>query len=508
MLLEKLLKNVQKINIVGKTKIDIENISYDSRKIEKNDMFICIKGLEHDGHLFIEEAIEKGAVVIVVEAGRKKEHKGNVLLCPSKRTQQNTKELCLPTIVYVEDTRKAMAEIANNFYETPSAKMKIVGITGTNGKTSVSYMLMDILKKNGNKSGLIGTISYTTGKTKQTAMRTTPESIDLNRLLNDMVVNNMDSCVMEVSSHSLELDRVWGIHFNVGVFTNLSSDHLDFHGNLQNYKNAKKKLFTKTRQFNVINIDDEVGAEIAKEFDKLSTPVLTYGINSFANIYAKDIKLTNLSVEFDLITPTFNNRVRISTPGLFTVYNALAAISSAYALNISESAIIKGITSFRGVPGRFMRVQEFNEISVIVDYAHTPDGLLNVLNTVKGFKKNRIITVFGCGGDRDKKKRSVMGRIAGELSDLTIITSDNPRSEKAELIASMIEEGIKETDANYKVILNRKEAINYAIKYAKVGDTILIAGKGHETTQVIGEKTLYFNDAETAILVGREEGII
>ncbi|MGV8145126.1 MAG: UDP-N-acetylmuramoyl-L-alanyl-D-glutamate--2,6-diaminopimelate ligase [Alkaliphilus sp.] len=506
MQLEKLLKNVEILKIVGDTKLNISNICYDSRKVKKSDMFICIKGFEHDGHLFIEEAIERGATVIVVE----EEHKGTVLLCCDNQIRNNTKEpsSCVPCVsaLYVEDTRKAMAEIANNFYDSPSSKLKLVGITGTNGKTSVSYMLMSILKEK--KAGLIGTISYTTGKGKKTAQRTTPESLDLNELLNDMVVNNMDTCVMEVSSHSLELDRVWEIDFNIGVFTNLSSEHLDFHGSLEKYKNAKKKLFTKTNQFNVINADDNVGKEIVKEFNKYQTPILTYGLNNSTDIMAKNINLTNEKVEFELITPKFNRMIKINTPGLFTVYNALAAISSAYALGISETEIINGINNFQGVPGRFMRLREFSKFTVIIDYAHTPDGLLNVLNTIEAFKKNNIITVFGCGGDRDKEKRSIMGNIAGRISDFTIITSDNPRTEKAELIALQIEEGIKETVGKYEIIINRKEAISYAIKHAKVGDTILIAGKGHETTQIIGDEIVYFNDAETAILVGRDEGII
>ena len=530
MLLEKLLENIQIISVTGETKLDIKNICYDSRKVEKNSIFICIKGFENDGHLFVRDAIKKGATVIVAEAGQK-EQMGTVLAClgtqgdgsfvsvqsQSDRTQKNRPLVflepspcvsSLPTVVYVKDTRKAMAELSNNFYDFPSRKLKIIGITGTNGKTSVTYMLRDILEENGNNVGVIGTISYATGKAKKNAQRTTPESLDLNRLINDMVVNNIDSCVMEVSSHALELERVWGINFDVAVFTNLSPDHLDFHGNIENYKKAKKKLFIKTNQVNVINVDDKVGKEIIKEFDELSTPILTYGMDNVANIYASNIKLTNVAVEFELRTPTFQAAIVINTPGLFTVYNALAAVASAYALNIPKLSIVTGINNFKGVPGRFMRLKEFKDFSVIIDYAHTPDGLLNVLTTIQGFKKNRIITVFGCGGDRDKEKRGVMGKLAGELSDFTIITSDNPRSEKPELIASMIEEGTKKATDFYKIILNRKEAIRHALKHAGKGDTILIAGKGHETTQTFADKTFHFDDAETAISLGRDEGII
>ena len=487
MLLKELLTGLEIEEIIGSIELPIKEIAYDSRKSSKNSLFICIEGFKTDGHLYIKDAIINGAVAIIVNRSI---HLEGV------------------TVIRVKDTRNAMAVIASHFYHDPSNTLEIIGITGTNGKTSTTYMIKNIIETTGGKVGLIGTISNWIGDQKLDADRTTPESLDLQGLFRKMLAANMDSCVMEVSSHSLELKRVEECKFKVGVFTNLSPDHLDFHTTIENYRDAKKKLFYKTSLCNVINIDDKHGKIIMDEIQNLKTPVLTYGIKNTADISAKSVVMTLKSVAFDLITPKYKKKIKLNIPGMFTVYNALAAIAVAYAMDIDFEYIKKGLESMKGVAGRLETVQEFRDFAVIIDYAHTPDALENVLKSVKGFVENKLITVFGCGGDRDKTKRSVMGEISGRYSDLTIITSDNPRTEEPVDILRMIEEGIKRTMGRYYVIKDRREAISMALKSAKKGDIILIAGKGHESYQIINNEVLEFDDKKVAIEAAREEGLL
>ena len=487
MLLKDLILDLEVLDIKGDLDKDIYEIYYDSRQVSENSLFVSIRGFKTDGHLYIKSALEKGAVAILVEEDIAAEG---------------------ATVIRVKDTKSTMAIIANRFYQTPTQKMSLVGVTGTNGKTSITYLMKSILEKGGGKTGIIGTIANWIGDSRIDAVRTTPESLDLQRLFNDMIQQEIKSCTMEVSSHSLELGRVEGLDFKVGIFTNLTPDHLDFHGTMENYYKAKKRLFYKTSICNVINIDDDYGVQMVEELKDIKTPTLTYGINNSADIYAKNIHMTIKTVTFDMVTPTFTATITIGIPGIFTVYNALAAAAAAYAFKIPNEDIISGLNEFKGVPGRFELVQEITPYAVIVDYAHTPDALENVLKAARGFAENRVITVFGCGGDRDRMKRAIMGEISGKLSDLTVITSDNPRTEEPQHILKMIESGIIRTQGRYVIIEDRKEAIRHALKVANEGDLVLIAGKGHETTQTINSRVYPFDDKKIAMEIAREEEII
>ncbi|SNS24570.1 UDP-N-acetylmuramoylalanyl-D-glutamate--2,6-diaminopimelate ligase [Anaerovirgula multivorans] len=487
MLLKELLRDLEIEGLKGSDELSIEATTYDSRKVVNNSLFICIEGFKTDGHLYIKDAIKNGAVAVIV---------------------QKDIDIEGVTVVKVKNTRKAMAIIANDFYHRPSGTLALIGVTGTNGKTSTTYMIKKILEASGRKPGLIGTISNWIGDEKIDADRTTPESLDLQKLFRKMLENEIDSCVMEVSSHSLELQRVEKCNFQVGVFTNLTPDHLDFHPTIIDYRNAKKKLFHKTELYNIINVDDEHGRIIIDEINSLKTPILTFGVNNKADISAKNIVMTMKTVSFDMITPKYKGKIELNIPGLFTVYNALAAIAVTYAMGIEFKYIKEGLECMKGIAGRLEAVEEFKDFAVIIDYAHTPDALENVLKSVRGFVENKLITVFGCGGDRDRSKRAVMGEIAGKYSDLTIITSDNPRSEEPMQILTMIEDGISRTAGKYHVIKDRKEAISFALKSAQKGDIILIAGKGHETYQVINNNVFEFDDKKVALEVAREEGLL
>ncbi|TCO79311.1 UDP-N-acetylmuramoyl-L-alanyl-D-glutamate--2,6-diaminopimelate ligase [Marinisporobacter balticus] len=485
MKLNELLKNIAIMDLVGEEAIDITGIAYDSRKVDENYLFACIIGLKTDGHEYIEQVIKKGAKALIVE--------------------KNIPPIKGITIIRVENSRKALALISANFFKHPTKNMHIIGVTGTNGKTTTTHLIKNILEKNSVHCGLIGTISHKILDKEYKANNTTPESLELQSLFKEMLGLNVNSCAMEVSSHSLDLDRVAGINYKIGVFTNLTRDHLDFHKNIENYKNAKAKLFYQTSLANIINIDDQYGAEIANEVKNLDAKLITYGIEKKAEIYAKDITISPKGTEFTLVTPEFEGHIKISTPGMFSVYNALAAMAVSYVLGYNFEQIKKGIESIKGVLGRFEAVENTGKYTIIVDYSHTPDALENALDTIKEFVKGKIITVFGCGGDRDKTKRPMMGEIAGELSDFCIITSDNPRSEKPDEIIKDVEVGIKKTNCKYKMIVDRKEAIREAIKISEPDDIILIAGKGHETYQIIGKKIIDFDDKKVSQEILREE---
>ncbi|MDF2546897.1 MAG: UDP-N-acetylmuramoyl-L-alanyl-D-glutamate--2,6-diaminopimelate ligase [Anaerosolibacter sp.] len=479
------IKDLDIIHFIGDKTKEIHGIAYDSRKVDQDYIFVCIEGLKTDGHQYIPQAIEKGAAVIVVEK--------DVEVGPET------------IVIKVESGRKALSKLGANFYGNPSNDMRIIGVTGTNGKTTTTHLIKDILEKNHVNSGLIGTLSYKILDKEYTASNTTPESLELHRLFHEMKMNAVDTCTMEVSSHSLELGRVADVAFQIGVFTNLTPDHMDFHGNTESYKRAKTKLFYQTTMANIINVDDTYGKEIAEEIKGLKTQLLTYGVNEQADIYAKNIQTSPKGTEFTLVTPLFSGDVKIKTPGMFSVYNALAAIGVCYVLNFSFDQIKDGLESFYGVSGRFELVPDIGDHTIVVDYAHTPDALENVLRTIKGFATGRIITVFGCGGDRDKTKRPMMGEIAGNLSDYCVITSDNPRTEEPQSILNDIEIGIKRTNCKYKMILDRKEAIREAIRKSEKSDIVLIAGKGHETYQIIGNRTIDFDDKKIAQEILREE---
>lgn len=487
MLLKELLNDIKFTKVKGNINIDITDIHFDSRLVTKGSLFICVDGFKTTGHMYIEEAINKGAIAIVVD----------------KDVEINN-----ATIIKVKNTRKTMAKLAKNFYRNPTAKLPIIGVTGTNGKTSITYMIKSILEFYGNSIGVIGTISNWIGNKEVEAVRTTPEAPDLQKIFSQMVEEKVDACVMEVSSHALELGRVDACTYLIGVFTNLTPDHLDFHQNMDNYRNAKKKLFYKTTLCNIINVDDFHGKIIAKEIKDLRVPALTYAINEKADIYATNISTNIKGVSFDVHMPIGTRSVNVKIPGLFTVYNVMPVILICYFFGLSLDEICIALNSMKGIPGRFEIIDEIKDIAVIVDYAHTPDALENILMSAKKFSKNRIITVFGCGGDRDTSKRNVMGQISGSLSDYTIITSDNPRTEDPVKIIEMIEGGIKKVTNKYKSIIDRKSAIEYALKIAEKDDIIIIAGKGHETTQTIGKDVLPFDDRKIALEIARKEELI
>jgi len=486
MKLAELTKQIQNIKIIsGDINIEVTDIQLDSRKVRNGSLFVCIKGAKTDGHLFIEKAVNQGAIAIIVE--------------------DDVDKIPNVTIIKVDDSRGALAEAAVCFYGRPTDNMDVIGVTGTNGKTTTTHIIKNVLEINGVPSGLIGTISYKILDKEYKANNTTPESLELQKLFHEMKESMVNTCVMEVSSHSLEMNRVKGIQFKIGVFTNLTPDHMDFHINVDNYKNAKVKLFYQTTLANIINIDDKYGSEIAKEIKDLNSELITYGIQNKANIYAENITITPKGSNFTVVTPKFNGDIFFSTPGMFSVYNVLAAVAVCSSLGYSFDQIKRGIEAVNGVPGRFEIVQDTGDYTIIVDYAHTPDALENVLKTIKDFKVGRVITVFGCGGDRDKTKRPIMGEISGMLSDISIITSDNPRTEDPEEIMKEVEIGIKRINNKYKMIGSRKEAIREAIRISNTQDVILIAGKGHETYQIIGDKVLDFDDRTVAQEILREK---
>ncbi|MDR0880020.1 MAG: UDP-N-acetylmuramoyl-L-alanyl-D-glutamate--2,6-diaminopimelate ligase [Clostridioides sp.] len=482
MLLKNVIEGLNILDIKGNENIDITGIEYDSRNVTEDSLFVCIKGFKSDGHKYIETAMKKGAKAFLVE---------------DDIDVDIDIDGC--TFVKVEDTRADMARISDNFYEHPSRKLGVIGVTGTNGKTSITTFLEEILIRANKKLGLIGTIKIFDGDKEIISSRTTPESPDLQHYFDTMLKNGCDHCAMEVSSHSLALNRVLATEFELGIFTNLTPDHLDFHKDMDDYREAKEKLFHMTTKANIINIDDEGGRKIYENIKGLKTPCYTYGVDNKADFMARDIKSDAEGVSYRLVTPTFEEVIFVPVPGMFTVYNTLAVIAACYELGIDKSVYKEGLRLTGGVSGRFETVPNDREMSVIVDYAHTPDALENVLKTGREFVKGRLISVFGCGGDRDSEKRPLMGEIGQKYSDICFITSDNPRTEEPNAIIADILGGVDVDKKNYHVVVDREEAIKEAIEMGEKGDVILIAGKGHEDYQVIGETKHHFDDKEVAL---------
>lgn len=450
---------------------DITDIGYNSRKVVPGSVFCCIVGLNFDGHNFAEQAVANGAAALLVE---------------------RELPIDVPQLI-TDDARKGMALISAAFFGHPEREMRLVGVTGTNGKTTTTYMVKSIAEQAGMKVGIIGTIRNMIGTESLYTERTTPESVDLYRLLRLMADRSVDLVVMEVSSHALDQNRVYGLPFDVGLFTNLTQDHLDYHKTFENYLQAKKKLFYASKQA-VINADDPYSARMS---EGLTCPVTTFGVRDKADIAGSNIDITTRGVVFDLHTPSGDIRIDLPIPGLFSVFNAMGSVGAALALGLSLQQIKSGLEIMTSVSGRLESVPTGRDFSVFIDYAHTPDALENVLKTVREFAKSRILCVFGCGGDRDRAKRPIMGEIGGRYSDLAIITSDNPRSEEPMSIIDSIEEGIRRTGTHYTVIENRREAIRYALAEAGPDDIVLIAGKGHENYQEINGKRYRFDDKET-----------
>jgi len=475
--------------ISGALDQDIKGISYDSRKTKQGDLFICISGLSTDGHNYIEQALKNGALALLVER--------DVSVNPNI------------VVLQTADCRMAMPTVAANFYGQPSHHIKVIGVTGTNGKTTTTHLIKAILEEQGCKVGIMGTLNARIGSCERVLSNTTPESVDIEEFMDKVRQEKGDYVVMEVSSHALDMGRVDKIRFHVAIFTNLTQDHLDYHQTMEKYKQSKLKLFKKLSpaadHFAVINADDPV----AEDFILTSSAdCITYGINKDADVKAADLQFNLKGSRFTVFYQEEKFDVNMKMIGRFSVYNALAAI--AYALKAGvEAAVIKtALEKVAGVAGRFEQVDCGQDFTVIVDYAHTPDGLENILRTGREILENRLITVFGCGGDRDKTKRPLMGKIAAQYSDFCFVTSDNPRSEDPEAIIDDIIPGLQAVEnSHYAKIIDRREAIHQAIYLAKKGDLVIIAGKGHETYQLVKGQVLEFDDRQVAaeFLKGRIE---
>ncbi|WP_309123262.1 UDP-N-acetylmuramoyl-L-alanyl-D-glutamate--2,6-diaminopimelate ligase [Paenibacillus sp.] len=491
MLLQELASLFLKKKLRGDEAVPVTGLAVDSRRVTAGDLFICISGFTQDGHDYAAAAVESGAAALVVE-----------------------RELPLPVPqLIVSNARYASAVIARHFYGDPSKQVRAIGVTGTNGKTTTTSLIEAILSAAGRETGLMGTIRVKIGGRTETAERTTADAVSLQRTLRRMADAGASYCVMEVSSHALDQGRTIGIDFRTAVFTNLTQDHLDYHGTMERYADAKGLFFSRlgnasepgeaARKYAVLNADDP-----AHERFKAMTAAETilYGIDAPADVRASDIRLTARGTAMKVSTFAGDVELSVNMLGKFNVYNILGAIAATLAEGVPLPVIKEALERLPGVEGRVEPVDAGQPFTVLVDYAHTPDGLLNVLDTVNEFAKGRVITVFGCGGDRDRKKRPIMGAISAERSDYTILTSDNPRSERPEAILAEIEAGVLEAGAEaakYEIIEDRRRAIQKAVEMAEPDDVVLIAGKGHETYQIIGGVTLPFDDrvvAKDAIL--------
>jgi len=476
MLISDLFKNIPHRIIQGnENSLDIKQIEIDSRKVEPDTLFICITGLTTNGHDYISSAVTNGATAILVE----------------KEDLQLPKEI---TVIHVENTREVMSYVAANFYDNPANKLRLIGVTGTNGKTTVTCFIEEILRNCGRKTGLIGTTGAKIGTENldiSFATSTTPDPLELHKIFAHMLKAGVQDVVIEVTSHALVLHKTKGLTFHVGVFTNLTQDHLDIHGTMENYRLAKAELFAQSKH-GVVNIDDESTPTMISKLG--SNPFTTYAIENKTNLRAIHINHCPEFSEFKVNDMNY----KLVPRGKFNIYNALAAISTAEVLGLDRNKIREAVSQIKGVPGRIQSVVNNYGYNVYVDYAHTPDGLQNIITAVREFTKGRVITIFGCGGDRDKDKRPIMGKVAGKLSDYCIITSDYPRTENPMDIINQVEEGIKQTNTDYLVIENRFNAIIQGVRLLSYGDSLIIAGKGHEDYQIIGTTKHDFDDYKVA----------
>ncbi|OPX88376.1 MAG: UDP-N-acetylmuramoyl-L-alanyl-D-glutamate--2,6-diaminopimelate ligase [Pelotomaculum sp. PtaB.Bin104] len=485
MLFRELLASAGVLFSGGDHNIEIQGIAYDSRQVQPGFLFVAVKGLKSDGHVYVQQALEQGAAAVLLQ------RKVTVPPCTAW--------------ALVPDTRHALAMLAARFFGNPSTYLKMIGVTGTNGKTTTTNLIDAVLTAAGQKTGLIGTICNKIGEQIMPVKHTTPESADLQQILADMVSAGVETCVMEVSSHALALNRVDGCEFDLAIFTNLTQDHLDFHRDMENYLQAKLKLFhsltepglKKNAKYGVINADDPAAGRFSLA---AGGTVYTFGVKNTADVQAVDIKVNNRGTSLTVIGKWGHCPLNLQLTGLFNVYNVLGAFTAAAALGVPVGIIKDALEQIQGVPGRFERLDAGQDFTVIVDYAHTPDGLENVLKTARQIAGGRLILVFGCGGDRDRSKRPIMGSIAAKYSDLQIVTSDNPRLEDPVQILKDIEAGIppagKET---YTIEQDRRRAIQLAVEMANAGDVVVIAGKGHEDYQIIGKNTYPFDDRQEAL---------
>lgn len=476
MKLSQILKNVKVKNEY--TDREVTDVTSDSRQVKEGFLFVCIKGASFDGHSVAQQMLDIGAVAVVCEY-----------------------DLGVENQIIVDDTRKAYSPICASFFGNPANSLKLIGLTGTNGKTTTTFLIKQILENVGKKVGLIGTVQNMVGDEVYPAHYTTPDPHELQSLFRKMVDAGCEYCIMEVSSQALAQGRVEGIHFHIGAFTNLTQDHLDYHKTWENYFESKKLLF-KACDCAVTNLDDEYGLKIV---DGCGCRVVTYGVDNMkADFVARNVGFSANGVRYDLVGEKMG-RVSCPIPGRFSVYNSLCATSVALTLGVDFTDVLEAISKSNGVKGRIEVVPTPNQnYTVIIDYAHSPDGLENIISSLKEIANGRVVTVFGCGGDRDRTKRPKMGKIAAELSDFCVVTSDNPRSENPSAIIEDILEGMKDTATPYEVVENRKEAIAWAMKNAQPNDIILLAGKGHETYQILPTGTIHFDEREAVAEVLEE----
>src|SRR6266568_5506374 len=468
----------------------VSDVTHDSRQAGNGALFVAVRGELFDAHKFVPQVIEQGAVGILSELESPVVFQSGRGLAPA------------PAWIQVADVRRAMALAAAEVHHHPSRELQLVGITGTNGKTTTAYLIASIPEAAGEPVAMTGTVEYRIGKERKKAARTTPEATDMQRLLRRAVDIGCQTAVMECSSQAMDFHRCDALEYAVAVFTNLTRDHLDYHKTMENYWYAKQRLFDgrlgSRPKTSVINVDDPYGVELADRLEKEGLRVVRYAVKSEADITARDPEFSLNGMRFRLRTPGHEIDFHSPLVGPPHIYNTLAAVASGLALGYSLEVITKALEKCTGAPGRFERVPHDGDFAVVVDYAHSDDALLNVLRTARDVTKERIITVFGCGGDRDRSKRAPMGEAAGSLSDVVILTSDNPRTEDPEQILADAEKGIKTTGKPYEKIADRREAINHAIAQVRTGDLVLIAGKGHEDYQIIGREVFHFDDKEVA----------
>lgn len=484
MRLSHLVRPLMKYRRIGSEDPEITNLTADSRQVRPGSLFVAVRGYTIDGHAFAEDAVRNGAIALLVDTEMPK--------------------LSVPQIV-VSDTRKASGILATRFYGDPSSRLSVIGVTGTNGKTTVTHLIEAILLDHGAKTGLLGTVGKRIGDQTGEMVNTTPEAIDLQAALAEMVGAGCDYGILEVSSIALELSRVAGTRFHIGVFTNLTQDHLDFHGTMENYRRAKGKLFSRlgntygedrrSTAYAVLNADDDATAFYRRE---TVMECVTYAIREPADVRATDIRVEADGIRFHVTTFAGETDVKLRLMGRFNVYNALAALSVGLVEGVDLSRIAHALEAVSGIPGRLERIELGQPFTVLIDFAHTPDGLWNVLTTVREWVDGRVITVMGSGGDRDRGKRPKMAQIAVDGSDVAILTSDNPRTEDPEQILDDMERGVVGTFGRYERVTDRREAIWRAVAIAEPGDVVLIAGKGHERYQIIGRSQILFDDREEA----------
>jgi UDP-N-acetylmuramoyl-L-alanyl-D-glutamate--2,6-diaminopimelate ligase len=476
MKLKDMFQGVPGSQVNGNGGTNIAGLAYSSQQVKPGFLFAAIRGEKRDGFDFIEEALQRGAAAVLSDRPRPQAWKG--------------------PWVQATDVREALALAAANFYVQPSLRLKVVGVTGTKGKTTLTYLLESILNKAGYKPGVIGTVNYRWPNMVRPAPRTTPEAPDIQRMMSEMLDQGVSHCLLEVSSHALDLKRVWGVHFDIAVFTNLSAEHLDYHASMEDYFEAKKRLFflNAKKRTAVVNLDDPWGKRLMSE---LPLATISFGLEPAAIVRAVEYRFAETGIKAEVDFPGGQVRVCSALMGKHNLYNILAAVAAGLALNIPAPTIKEGISALKNIPGRLEKIDNALGLQVFVDYAHTDEALRSLLESIRDLKPRRILLVFGAGGDRDKGKRPRMGEVAASLADLNIITSDNPRSEDPLAILADIEKGFAAKGAkNYRIVPDRREAITQTLAAARKGDYVLIAGKGHEDYQIFKDRTIHFDDAE------------